>query len=412
MKKLIPAYILSFVISFMLFIYEPLTMYANNIDDFWFDLSLIIIPVIEIFIISFVTLSILFTIIYFIDRKILKKIYNILLIITFIIFFASYIQGNYLIGNLPPLDGTKFEWNKYRIDNIITIIIWIIIITTYIITTIKFKAEKVINVSKFITLAVFGMLSISLITTMCTSNIFIKKEVYNITTKNIDKASTDKNFFIFLVDAVDSRTFDKVLNNSKYKNTFEDFTYYPDTLSGYAFTRDSIPLILTGKWNENEKEFIDFNNDAMDNSILIETLSKRQYDINFYEYNFNWSTPKIKEISNSEDLKKKGITTSNALKQEIKYDLFKYLPYGLKKYSKIETLEYVKGDDLTKNFKWDDIENYKRIKENKIEKNNNKYFQFIHIEGGHSPFDIDGEINKISDGTYEQKLEGTLKLIN
>ena len=29
--------VLSLVVSFMFFVFEPITMYANNIDDFWFD---------------------------------------------------------------------------------------------------------------------------------------------------------------------------------------------------------------------------------------------------------------------------------------------------------------------------------------------------------------------------------------
>ena len=151
MKKLIPAYTLSFVISFMLFIYEPITMYANNINDFWFDFRIMFIPMITTFSILFISISIIFTLIYYANKIISEKlyVYNIILIIAFIIFFASYIQGNYLIGNLPKLDGTEFEWNKYVIDNIITIIVWMIIITTYIITTLKFKYEKVINISNY-----------------------------------------------------------------------------------------------------------------------------------------------------------------------------------------------------------------------------------------------------------------------
>ena len=51
MKKLIPAYILSFIISFMFFVYEPICMYANNINDFSFDFRRMIIPIIVIFLV-------------------------------------------------------------------------------------------------------------------------------------------------------------------------------------------------------------------------------------------------------------------------------------------------------------------------------------------------------------------------
>lgn len=413
MKRIIPAIILAFVISFMLFIYEPITMYANNVYDFWFDLSIIIIPVIEIFVISFIILLSIFLLTYFINKKISKKInfYNMLLIVAFIIFFASYIQGNFLIGNLPPLDGTKFEWDKYKIDNIITIIVWLVIITAYSITIIKYKTEKVINVSKYICLAVFGMISISLISTALTAeNVFIKKEIYNVTTENIDKVSKDKNFFIFLVDAVDSRTFNKVLKESKYKNTFEDFTYYPDTLSGYAFTRDSIPFILTGEWNENKDDFIKYYNNAMDNSVLLNTLKEKEYNLNIYEEDIKWNN--AKKISNIKEVKGQGIKTFTMFKQEIKYILFKYLPYNLKKYSKIEKLYFEKDSGKYEFFSWYDLDNYDKLKNNKIIKEDYRIFKFFHLEGAHVAFDLDENMNYIMNGTYEQKIGATLTIVN
>lgn len=413
MKRIIPAIILAFVISFMLFIYEPITMYANNVYDFWFDLSIIIIPVIEIFVISFIILLSIFLLTYFINKKISKKInfYNMLLIVAFIIFFASYIQGNFLIGNLPPLDGTKFEWDKYKIDNIITIIVWLVIITAYSITIIKYKTEKVINVSKYICLAVFGMISTSLISTALTAeNVFIKKEIYNVTTENIDKVSKDKNFFIFLVDAVDSRTFNKVLKESKYKNTFEDFTYYPDTLSGYAFTRDSIPFILTGEWNENKDDFIKYYNNAMDNSVLLNTLKEKEYNLNIYEEDIKWNN--AKKISNIKEVKGQGIKTFTMFKQEIKYILFKYLPYNLKKYSKIEKLYFEKDSGKYEFFSWYDLDNYDKLKNNKIIKEDYRIFKFFHLEGAHVAFDLDENMNYIKNGTYEQKIGATLTIIN
>ena len=48
MKKLLPAYILCLAFSFMLFIYEPIMMYVNNMNDFWFNFNIMIKPVLEI----------------------------------------------------------------------------------------------------------------------------------------------------------------------------------------------------------------------------------------------------------------------------------------------------------------------------------------------------------------------------
>ena len=332
MKKLLPSYILSIIICFTIFLYEPITMYANNINDFWFDFWIMLKPILVLFLSSTIIALVLYTLIYKLNNKFIKKsnIYNIILVLSYIVFFSSYIQGNFLVGNLPSLDGTKIVWEGYRVDNIITLVIWLVIITIYIITIKKYKFEKVINTSKYISLAVLAMLSVSLITIIATTDVFMKKTILVSTTENINTASSDKNFFIFLVDAVDSRMFDNIRKKSEYKDTFNDFTYYPDTMSLYAFTRDSIPLILSGVWNDNKKNFIDYYDDAMNSSPLIDSLIEKQYDINIYDYELRWSTNKVKNVANV----KKGNQKLQIIRyaaHQLKYVGFKYLPYNLKK---------------------------------------------------------------------------------
>ena len=60
MKKLIPAYILSFVIAFMLYIVEPITMFVSNRNDFHFNFVNIIKPVLLVFFITFILLSLIY----------------------------------------------------------------------------------------------------------------------------------------------------------------------------------------------------------------------------------------------------------------------------------------------------------------------------------------------------------------
>ena len=102
------------------------------------------------------------------------------------------------------------------------------------------------------------MLLTSLATTMLTKNIYKDKMAFKITYENYNTASTDKNLFILVLDAVDQKIFTQELEKSENKDIFNDFTFYPDTLSGYPFTRDSVPLILSGEWNNNEKDFLEW----------------------------------------------------------------------------------------------------------------------------------------------------------
>lgn len=420
LKDLIPAYILSFVTSFMLYIYEPILTYSSNIDDFWFDFKTMITPIILFFVILFVVLSIFYTIVYFLNYCGSKKkkmiIYKIILILSYVVFIFIYIQGNYLIKNLPSLDGTTIEWGTYLKDNIISFAILIIVFIAEFILLKKLKIKKTIKTNNFITIAIFLMILTSFVSRLLVPGVFREKVVANATTRNINNASSDKNFFIFLVDAVDSSAFSKVLNESpEYSSTFTDFTYYPDTVSAYLFTRDSIPFIFSGKWNENEKEFNEYSNEAFENSSLLNNLRNNNYQMNFYEYQVSWNSRKAEIFSNI-DIYSDGIRKKEFCKNLTKYILFKYLPYSLKQYSKIETMNFdsCKIEQDNNFFKWDNDIAYNTIKNNEMKIEENRYFQFMHIEGGHVPFDYDENVNKISEeeGTYELKLKATLNIIN
>jgi len=419
MKKIVPAYILAFAISFMLFVFEPISLYANNTEDFWFDIYAMFLPMFIVAFIVFLILAFIYTIVYFVNAKFLKKvpIYNICLFSSFVLFVFLYIQGNYLSGSLPPLDGSLIDWKQYIKQDIISIIIFLVLVIGQVVLLKKLKIEKSIKVLKFVSLSIVGMLSIALVSTLLTTDCWgTKANIPVATDKNINNASTDTNFFIFLTDAVDSMTFKQVLDDTeKYRDTFNDFTYFPDTLSGYPYTRNSIPFILSGQWYENEIDFEDYYNQAMNDSELMNELEERGYDINLYEYNALWSDEKSKNVENFEVVKKE-IRLFKFVKQEIKYILFRYLPYYFKKYSHIENMNfsYCMKVDIDNIYDHDNVVNYKLIKNEKLNLIENKNFHFWHIEGSHQPHNLDENVNRIpaTEGTYEQKIEATINIID
>ena len=417
LKDLIPAIIVALVASFMLYIYEPIITYSANINDFWFDFNLMLPNIMLYFIGLFFMFLVIFAIIYYISLKLKKeKIYKIVLVISFILLTFFYIQGVYLVGSLPTLDGTTIEWGAYTKDTIISICLISVIIIAEIILIKKFNIDKAININKYITIAIFVMISVSVVSSFANPSIFKEKVIATATNRNINNASSDKNFFIFLVDAVDSYDFGNIVKESdKYSDTFEDFTYYPDTVSGYTFTRDSIPFIFSGEWNENKTEFDEYATKAFNESKLLKELKDKEYNMNFYEYQVPWNDKNAACFSNIE-LYENKVNGIKFFKELTKYILFKYLPYPLKKYSHIETanFDYCKVDEGETYFNWENKTAYENIKNNELNKENKKYFQFMHIEGGHVPFDYDEDVNQIpvEEGTYDKKMKATLNIVN
>lgn len=416
MKKLLPAYVVSFAMTFMLLLYEPILMYATNRNDMWFDFYMMMKPVLAVFGMVLITLFIGYTILYWLSHYVFqKKVFEVLVLVSFGIFFLLYVQGNYLISHLPKLDGNVINYGNYQIDNIITIVVLLVIMIGMVFACRKWKVENAIKGCMYLSFVILGMLCTSFITVLFTTeHLFEPKEnVPIVTRQNYNQISNNKNFLIFLVDAVDSREFYQVLSQSKLKDTFQDFTYYPDTLSAYPFTRDSIPFLFSGMWNENQTDFETYSNTSFHNSPLLHKLEEKNYDINIYEDSLVWHGKKKIKVSNIEETEK--IQWIPFIKQELKYVLYKYLPYGLKQYAKIETLNFAicSTDYETNNaYIWNNRTNYEEIQHKKLEHQNKNYFQFVHTEGAHVPFDLDRDLNVIEKGTYQQKLEATLTLIH
>lgn len=411
MKKYLPQVVLAFAVSFMMFIYEPIVMYANNINDFWFDLKILLKPSVVMFIAAFLMIFILYSLLYLIIKKVTKKnkMYHILLIAGYILFITSYIEGNYLAGLLPALDGSFIDWSKYTKASLTSFVILLVITILVVIIYKKYK-DKTINILKYISMAICAMLSVSLLTTI-TSTDALKSKEYSVTatTKNLDAYSEEDNFIILLLDATDSVMYNEIVeSNSKYKTSLKDFTYYPDTISGYPFTRDSIPFILSGMWNNNENDFKDYYIKAMDSSPLIKELKSKKYNINIYDTEILYNSENASIINNLSF--NCEYNTKSFMKQELKYVLFKYLPFYLKKYANIESMNFnnakkVKGEVFDLN---DRV--FYNTYLNNFSKSDDKQFKFIHLEGAHVPFDLDKNLNSIMNGTYKQKLEATVNL--
>lgn len=99
LAELKPALFLSLTFCFMIFIYAPLEFYINNSNEFWYDAYLLFPFILKDFLLFFVISLIGFTVAYFIA----KIVYEIALYGYFACMIACYIQGNFMIKNLPPL---------------------------------------------------------------------------------------------------------------------------------------------------------------------------------------------------------------------------------------------------------------------------------------------------------------------
>ena len=269
LKNILPAIALSLVISFMFLIFEPISLYANNTDDFWFDLYDMLPLLVPAFLLFALIIFVIFAVCYLVAIKLFKKInlYYIIISFIFCVFLITYIQGNFLAGSLPGINGELFNWRNYIPETIISIALWFVVFIAAFLIIKKIKLKKFVSYIAPITGAVFIMLLASLASSLLTTEALEDKYTVKATFDHYNQVSKDRNFFIFLVDAIDSRSFDNLLKDrSDYQEAFKDFTYYQDTVSYYPYTRDSIPYIFSQIPNRNETSFGNYSRAAFSNS--------------------------------------------------------------------------------------------------------------------------------------------------
>lgn len=403
-KDFVPGIIISFVCSFLVCLYAPLELFFSNRDEFWFDIYVLGPIVLGMFFFTAAISMIVLAVLYFIN----KKIYHIGILLEFAGLVCTYIQGNFMVGNLPPTDGTDVDWSKYTVSTVISVVMWIVVIAALLVLTKIFSAKKVISVINVVAGCLSLMLLVTL-TTVCINNDgFSKKTNLTVTEKSQMELSRDKNFIILVLDAVDGETFGNMMEqNPQYKEIFNDFTFYSDAMSTYPFTKHSIPFMLTGQWYENQTDFNGFVDKTFTESKLFSNLESKNYKMGLYESELTLGDDNLLRFDNVIDTN--GVTSiKDFIKLEIKLVGFKYAPYGLKQFCDIDTNEFVKlrgGSDEYKAFNSSNEDFYKNVKNNDFTLTDDKCFKFIHIEGGHVPFKYNENVEVIENGTYEDNLK-------
>lgn len=416
LKELAPAYIISFSLSFMLLFYEPVNTFAHNTLSFWYDISQLLLPVLGIFGISFVGIAAIFTIVYIICRKLGKLLpYKIFAAVVIFLFFPLYMQNTFFNMKLPVLDGSPIDWDKLRHLDILFLMFVIGFGIIFVYCIIKFGTDKILKYASLISLAVFVMLTSSLVVTIMKNNAYMSRNNIITTNKNFSTMSSEKNFVIFVVDTISAGMFDEVLcEDTKYADVFDDFTFYTDTMSVYPYTIYSVPLILTGETvSASGIRYTEFCTDAYNNSTLFSLLDENGYDINLYENFLLWAGEPNFEIKNGESVYGCNINFGD-FSSMARYLWFKFVPYTLKGLANIETVNLQFGTAANNDiFLWDNDIFYHNVKDNSnLEKQQRNTFQFIHTEGAHMPFIYDENVNKVDGGTsYNESVKATITTI-
>lgn len=414
-KDWLPGVLMAAAISFLLFLYAPVDLYCSNIDEFWFDFDVLLRMAVMMFGISLVTLTLL----YLLATWIHPYLYRIGLAVGLAVLLITYVQGNFLVGNLPVLDGTSISWEDYSALQTESMILCIVVLTIVVLLFLLLKKQLFGKACMYISACLSLMLLVTAITEVFGSDALEPKLKLQISTKNEFVMSGEQNFVIFILDAADSREFSYLLEqNPEYRDIFADFTYYENTVGAYSCTRYAVPYILSGKWYECDTSFEEYMEDLYNTSPLIEELENRNYRIGLYEPDLHAQNNDVLRFDNIFEAEFKVKSYLGMARQELKLVGYRYAPYWLKKYCVLkqaafdEQLEAGEGSgEITASMENRVFLDHLNAGGITVDDTENS-FKFIHLEGAHSPYVYDAEVNIIdeSQGTYAQNMEASVTL--
>lgn len=408
-KQLLPGIVLAVAISFLVFMYAPIDLYCSNISEFWFDFGTLFRTALGLFAISTVVLVLIYLCLWLLH----PVLYRIGLAGGFLGLICTYVQGNFLVKNLPPLDGSTIHWENYTVLRTEDFVLWGIALVIVVVLYIFLKKELLSKTVMYLSGGLTLMLLITAVSVAVTSGALQEKAHYQIGGDNEFVLSEKQNFVILLLDTVDSRTFAELMEtHPEYAEEFKDFTYFENTVGAYSCTERSVPYILSGDWYENDEPFEDYMRRMYQESPLFRELQEQGYQMEFYDEELYMDDEVAGMFRNIYPIDLKMASYPRFVKPLMKLVGFRYAPYELKKkcifkMAAFDELIQVENAQEEVSFSQMDHIFKSRLDKNGISTDDSDAdFKFIHLNGAHVPFVYDEDMNIIDEeeGTFEQTM--------
>ncbi len=409
-----PEVSLSLCISLLLAIYAPLELFFTNLDDFPFSFGALFQELVKLFFL----LLVLCLLCFFLCCILHKRLYYGALLAGLTGLLCTYVQGVYMSGTLPSPDAEAVDWSQFTGEYIASGVLWVVVIALVVVLTCFLRMERM----KTVIIGVSAFLSAVMLVTVVTVGIqydgFAARRSTIVSTDHEFDMSQEENLVIFVVDAVDSATFQTMLDttNPEFRDIFEDFTYYPDTVCAYPYTHHSVPFLLTGQWYEWDEPFQSYAVRAYGEAPLLTTLQDRGYRMGVYDEELLCDETQPVDFENVVEGEPQFESFWALAKEEVKLVWYKYAPYPLKRYAPIYMDLYrsmLQMEGGAQSFWESNLESYPDIQNAQIRISDTPCFRFIHVEGAHWPFRYNGDVETIDeeDGSYELNMEAAMTIV-
>ena len=243
-----------------------------------------------------------------------------------------------------------------------------------------------------------------------------------LTKQGLDQVSTGKNIVVFLIDRFDVSYYQSLVKSDPdFFDGLDGFTYFGDNVSLYSRTYPGVTTMITGvdiDWTAQTSS--EYFHNAYQGSNFLHDLRANGYQIKIYTqsyYCYREGTPLVGVADNISISSGYKISSTKALVDNlISLSAYRYLPTFLKEDINISTASFngiVKLNGTAPLYEIDDPAVCGQILENGLsfDVDGNSYI-FIHLNGCHSPYNMDSNAKRTKDANSKEQLKGCFKMIN
>ena len=431
-SRFISVFVVVLFCGFTLGIAAPFEMVAGNATSINFGISDIWAPMVAAVLIAALIISALVALL---PDKAFKY--------AFAVLFAGglcfYLQALFMNSGLPSADGTPVDfWGEHTAMMVVSLIVWLAVIAAAIV------GAKLLDFRKFkpalmalgvVLIFIQGVGIVSLLADDDAMNGAGDIAYPYVTENGLFEVSAQSNVIVFILDHFEELDIeDLVESNPEALEGYEDFTWYQDSSGMMLPTLYAIPYLLTAEEPQEDETASNFHNTRYTRASFLSDLAATGYSVGLYTNTFEMSYMTGSQVKShiadyTMNLTYEVNTSVDAIgtiKMLTRCALYRDLPWVLKEPFRFYTDDLNRcvlntelaedGDESHTEYFTDDAAYYEKLCTLGLsyeESDAKGAFRFIHLNGSHTPFNMDENAHYVGDGNSDlvrQEL-GSLQIV-
>ena len=364
------------------------------------------------------------------------RAFSIGLALVFAVGLCAYVQALFPNVGLPAANGDTIVWSDYMDMQIISSIVWLVIIIGLLVFAIlrSRRAQGVVAIVAVCLVIVQGVGLVSLMFTPAASGQAEAADAKVVMTEDqLYTVNPNHNVIVFILDTYDTAYLKRIEKdfNPDILDGFLGFTNYENATSAMIPTRFAIPEMLTGQMPRYDESYETWVAERYERSTFLEDIYDANYSIGLY-------TDSMRIASLPED-EQRAITDKTVNIHSLPNSMMDYWGcvyslYQMGQYRDVAwpfkwafwyytdqiNRQIVLGDEATAPdetvYLIDDVRYYNRLCDFGLTLEDGDYdgaFRFIHLLGSHYPFSYDEEANFIGDDESNvfRQSQGALHIV-